>query len=58
MIRFAKIYCKKILISYNKIGNGYGYFFLYGVVRIIGNKNSKPYSREIKQKQTTDTNKM
>ena len=31
-------------------------FFFQGVVRIIGNKNSKPRSSEIKRKQTTDTN--
>lgn len=29
----------------------YYHFFFQGVVKIIGNKNSKPYSREIKQKQ-------
>ena len=31
-------------------------FSFQGVVRIIGNKNSKPRSSEIKRKQTTDTN--
>lgn len=36
----------------------YCYFFFQGVVKIIGIKNSKPRSREIKQKQTTDTNMM
>ena len=33
-------------------------FFFQGVVRIIGNKNSKPRSSEIKRKQTTDTKRI
>ena len=56
LVRIAKKHCKNFLKSYNKIEKEYCRFFFQGVVRIIGNKNSKPRSSEIKRKQTTDTN--
>ena len=58
LVRIAKKHCKNFLISYNKMEKKYCHFFFQGVVRIIGNKNSKPRSSEIKRKQTTDTNKI
>ena len=56
LVRIAKIYCKKILISYNKIGNCYGYFFLQGVAKPIGIKNIKALPKEIVTEEATDTN--